>query len=743
MRGYTSLAEEFNRQHPHITIDLIPIEGILPAGPVSTEDYWYTVASSADTIAWSISPEAVRLGLVQDLSSFVANDVSLDRDDFYPFMLDYFHWGDGQWALPSGAIPISIFYNREAFDQANLAYPKPGWNLDEFLQLAQQLTVYEDGRPIQYGFAGSQSLALLPVMHKHVPTDPTVAPQLDSPEVVNDFRWCADLLWSHRVMPGPGENTSMNKINTAIWLDHAVNLEVRRASSNIDIGIAPFPLGDANANLFSIQPYWMSSGTQHPDESWQWLKFLTHQATAIPINAIVPARRSVVEKSNYWAQWQENDAKTLQFALAHPLGHPVGPTLQALQQALTAVWQGEAPNKAVSTAQEQAMQAYDEYLQLAPIAINLTTASDPESTQNLIFNSQGFDTTYYRDLAEKFNAQQETYHVRVSSPQQGKTPDCFSGPSSITQKQTAVQPLSLQPLWEGENRIQLTDLAWTRAFQRQGNLYGLPHYAAATVLFYNSEQFQSKNLVKPQPGWMPSDFLHAAQALTYGEGDTKHYGFVPLDGDASVLHLFVAMQNATLWDAAGRPRFNAPDVIDAVQWYVDLSVEQGVIPVSAADLPVPQSQYSDLRRTWVEQGRVSMWTDLVGMGQKPLSANAEMAPLPGDHAQVIPYGLFIAEDSHRVEGCWEWLVFATTQKALPPELGIPAYRPVLLTSSFESRTTPDVVATYRALLDYDNLSQPPGAGPQYQALLDALADIYEGADVQAALEEAQRAALRP
>jgi multiple sugar transport system substrate-binding protein len=743
LRGYAALAEEFHRQHPHIKIDLVPIESVLPAGTVSTEDYWHAIASSADTLAWSVSPEAVRMGLVRDLSSLIADDSTLDSDDFYSFMLDYYHWGDGQWALPGRAIPIVVFYNRDAFDHANLAYPESGWKLDEFLQLAQQLTVHDDGRPSQYGFAGSLSMAFLPSMNGHVLTDPTTVPDLNRPEVMEGLRWSADLLLVHGVMPDPAKINAMDQTHAAMWLDYAVNLEARRESSDADIGIAPFPLGSAKANLFEIEAYWMSSGTQHPDESWQWLKFLTHQAVVAPNNAFVPPRRSVTEKVAFWTQWQEEEAEALRFALAHPLGYPIGPTARALQQALAAMWKGEASSEAVSAAQTQAMKAYTEYLQLAPIAVDLAPATGSESAQNLIFNSQGFDTTYYRGLAEAFNAQQGTYHIELSSPNQGKTADCFSGPSSTTQGQAAVQPLNLQPFLEGEHRLELGDFAWISAFQRQGDLYGLPSHAAATVMFYNPERLQAGNVKAPQPGWTISEFLQAAQGLTYGEGDMKHYGFVPLDGDASVLQLFVAIQNAALWDASGHPRFNAPDVIDAVQWYANLGLDHEVMPVSPDDLPIPKPQGSSLRQTWVEQGRVGMWTDLVGMGQQPPSSGANMVPLPGDQAQVIPYGLFIAADSSHANGCWEWLVFAATQKGLPPELGIPAYTPVLSTSSFTSRTTPDVVATYRALLNYDNLSQPPGAGPQYQALLEALAEIYEGADPQTALEEAQRAASRP
>jgi hypothetical protein len=122
-----------------------------------------------------------------------------------------------------------------------------------------------------------------------------------------------------------------------------------------------------------------------------------------------------------------------------------------------------------------------------------------------------------------------------------------------------------------------------------------------------------------------------------------------------------------------------------------------------------------------------------------------MAPLPlraagAEGVTGFRYeGLFIAEDAADPRACWEWI---TTLSAQPGVVsGLPARASVLESSEFAERVGEDGVATYRATLEYadlwDAVPTTPEANEQMEHLVGALADIFGGADPEAALAEAQ------
>jgi ABC-type glycerol-3-phosphate transport system substrate-binding protein len=750
-----TLAETFHQMYPHITVEIIAIEDLLGSNGMAGDPVarYQRIVSHADVGLWNIWPRASRLGLIRNLAPFVEADAGFDRDDFYPFTLEYVQWDDGLWHLPLWMIPKIIVYNKELFDQAGLAYPLPGWDQSEFLHLARQLTIHEAEGVTQYGYAGT-SLVFTPMMKGLITGSPFNYPALNTPQVAQELQWYTDLVLTHGVNYVPGHvfvaapnslttyDTLRHQGRIAMWETELVNLDSQRRLG-LELGIAPFPMGEYDANLFSFQTvYFMSTATVHPQESWQWMTFLSKAKWWRMLPAAMSPRRSVMEQTGYWAQWTAEEADTLRYALDHPLGEPLGMINLAMQEAADAVLQGQPVDEALVNAQQKALESYEANAEITPIAVEAIQSSTETADRiNIVFASQGMDAVFYTNTAAAFNTTQEVYQVEVVPPQSGQLIDCFIGPGDVNQLTGAGQVLNIRPFLDAEDSLSEHDFAFSDALRSQGDLRGLPAYAAAMVLYYDPVLFEIEDLDYPQPGWTLDDFLHAARVLTQGKNEAKQYGFLPLDGDASVFFLFLAIQGAELWDTAGNPNFDAPDVVAAVSWYADLAAKYGVMPASPGDLPVPTSADLARRQALVQQRRVAMWTDLVGLGQAPVNPDARMAPLPGEKTLLIPYGLFIAADSLQADGCWEWLVFATTNSMPAPELGIPAYKPALLSEAFAAQAEPDTIVTFRTLSSYDYVTQP--SGPNVHLLLEALAKIYQGVEPQMALVGAQDKALQP
>ncbi|ROR72255.1 ABC transporter substrate-binding protein [Bogoriella caseilytica] len=91
-----------------------------------------------------VSPYIEGLEPLEDLAA----DVGLDLNEYNEAMLEQLSVDGEVYAIPYGAEPNLIFYNRGMFEEAGVPEPTLGWTTEEFLEAAEALT--GDG---QYGYA--------------------------------------------------------------------------------------------------------------------------------------------------------------------------------------------------------------------------------------------------------------------------------------------------------------------------------------------------------------------------------------------------------------------------------------------------------------------------------------------------------------------------------------------------------------------------------------------------------------
>jgi len=503
--------------------------------------------------------------------------------------------------------------------------------------------------------------------------------------------------------------------------------------------------------------YMMSAGTGYPQESWRWLRFLSHQRLLGRQNRLadrLPARRSVAEQSGYWDRFEEETLPVIRYAAGHLFLAPATSEKKyQLDMAIDAVFAGKPVEEALAEAQGAVEEHLAEIAQAtpAPVVVSTPRLEGAVGAVTISFAPPpGAEVQVYRALADTFNQAHAAVEVQIVSPGQAQAADCFAGAGPVAEPGTRTTLLNLQPLLEADSDFSLADFhsRFLDAFRYQGDLWGLPTQAQVRVLFYNRDLFDAAGEPYPTAGWTLDDFVVRAVALTTGDGAEKQYGFLPLNGDASDLPAFVALQGVALWDEEGRPRFDAPEVVAAVRWYTDLALKHGVMPAFPDDVPDPDPAAQQARQALVRAGRVAMWTDFSGLDRSsvwPLDAEVGMAPLPREADGVTDFlyeGLFIGADAPYPEACWQWLKFVS-ERAEPVQQ-LPARRSLLDSDIFAQEVGDEAVETYRALLEYDDLYPPTTveAGSQIQRLYQAVADIWAGARPEVALAEAQQEATR-
>jgi multiple sugar transport system substrate-binding protein len=84
-----------------------------------------------------------------DISPYIQGE-SYDTSDFYGPSLQLLNFNDKTIGLPLGVYPSVTFFNEDLFDAANVAYPPQqygdsSWTLQKMVEIAQQLTLDENG----------------------------------------------------------------------------------------------------------------------------------------------------------------------------------------------------------------------------------------------------------------------------------------------------------------------------------------------------------------------------------------------------------------------------------------------------------------------------------------------------------------------------------------------------------------------------------------------------------------------
>ena len=258
-----------------------------------------SVSESADVFyinSFMLESERTISGSLLNMSPLLRDDPQT-QDFFYSPMLDNFRWDDGVWALPVSVSPAILYYRKEMFDDAGLAYPDSSWQLDDFSNALQILTIKDgEGSVVQPALLPSSSEMYLMLLRalSNVPFyNPDFVPnppQLDKPEILSTLQTLLRL-------------TNEGSIMSSQRYSEEFMLSPERAQnvlSSVPMGLTnSLEKSNDNRYLLSVLPngyvgmspvgYAISSGTQHPEIAYALVRFIaTDPALAAVFQSELP-----------------------------------------------------------------------------------------------------------------------------------------------------------------------------------------------------------------------------------------------------------------------------------------------------------------------------------------------------------------------------------------------------------------------------------------------------------------------
>jgi multiple sugar transport system substrate-binding protein len=391
-------------------------------------------------------------------------------------------------------------------------------------------------------------------------------------------------------------------------------------------------------------------------------------------------------------------------------------------------------------------------------AMPTETPVPPQSDAVVItFACSNNDQGYYRELAQAFHEENPSIQVQVVASdavfgnEEGDLQELAASADSFA-LQRSLEPQDiqsgllrdLQPFVEADLTFNADDFypGLLDRYRWQGGLWGLPSPGTPLLLFYDKAAFDEAGLPYPEPGWSYKEFEVAAGILTQDQGEgTTRYGLVV--SPRSLAGPILVMGRAEGWaegiDVLPEPILDAPTVVEAAQWFVDLARLQRFMP-NPYELEDGQMAFVVEE---VQEGRAALWDgwpaaymmevfhdsyDDVGITTFP-----EGTPIV-DWVGGAPYSMS-AGTAHPDE-VWRWLRFLTYQPGNVSEVQPPVRRSVAEATGYWDKLDPELLPAVRYIMERPKVSLPPGMLLSLRETLEAV--LVNSEEVQTALARAQR-----
>jgi len=301
------LADEFMDLYPWITVEV----EVFPFGEYFTKVDVATAGGTAPDVLWvdvTEVPKYAYFDVILPLDEYLPDDY---LDDWYSGPARDMQFEDSIWAIPLHQSTEALVYNKALVEAAGLEPPTSyadAWTLEEFRDALDAVTVTrDDGTTEVWGWMTNYSLSVYnfqPLIYAAGGTfmddeRTTYLGYLDSEETVAAAEWFAQL---HIDGLAPVERVpDMFQTGQAAFLqtNPFALVDIVNRYPDLEVGVTPNPCGVRCAAPAGGWHIGISSQTEHPDEAWLFVDFMTNPEGHykwVTGTGYMPARISVYEQ---------------------------------------------------------------------------------------------------------------------------------------------------------------------------------------------------------------------------------------------------------------------------------------------------------------------------------------------------------------------------------------------------------------------------------------------------------------
>jgi len=318
------LTEAYQKTHPNIEVEWINIVG----GGNYGRDKLQTMIAGGD------APDLMMLntgqfeqlatrGALKPLNDFIDAE-KFDLSIYWPQAIEGITYQGKMYGLPRDMSNVILYYNKDLFDKAGVAYPTDAWTWDDLAVAAKKLTVdaNNDGKPEQWGFAVNNIVWVWAGFVWGNGGDVLSADRktclLEDPKTIEALNFYYGLLTKEHVSPPPGALPEqgwagdwMTTQSVAMglfgpwWRPSLVTME---KPFKWDVAYPPkAPTTGKRGSVVYTDMWGMSPSSKVPNETWDFMKYITSEEGQKLWTELIGARSispvKVVAQSDAWLHY--------------------------------------------------------------------------------------------------------------------------------------------------------------------------------------------------------------------------------------------------------------------------------------------------------------------------------------------------------------------------------------------------------------------------------------------------------
>jgi multiple sugar transport system substrate-binding protein len=282
-------------------------------------------------------------GVLLDMSSQMQADKDFDVNVFYPRALNAFNYNGLQLGLPSKFDTVVLFYNKDIFDEAGVAYPTAEWTMDDAVTAAKQIQeelpdVWGLYSPIQFW-----------EFYKKAAQNGCEIFNEDMTEVLINSEACVDtvetmvgLITEEGVQPAESEFGGLK--NEDFFAQGKLAMDIlgiwmfstyQDADFNWDIAVEPGL--KVKATHFFSDAFVTFAATKHPEAAWKWEKFLTSSEEMVNLRLETGWSLPALNEPELFEDYLNRDNPENRQAVFESLEYAVVPPVITRQNEMTSI----------------------------------------------------------------------------------------------------------------------------------------------------------------------------------------------------------------------------------------------------------------------------------------------------------------------------------------------------------------------------------------------------------------------
>jgi len=271
----------FEEKYPDIKVELesVPLSDIILK-------YKTLIAGNEapDVMAMNLenSYTFASLGAMEPLDQWIASS-GLDTDIYYPATLNMWKFEDVQYYMPATFSDVVLYYNKDLFDAAGLAYPTRDWTWADLKTAAIALTkdTDGDGKIDQWGYSLPWWPIMLEMYNASIWSEDGTTCTLNSAEGIKAIQTMVDARYVDKFAPTADQLAEQGDWDMfiagrlAMWPTGPWAVQPFNDAVTFTYDIAHMPAGDKQATHVYANSYAMSATSEQKEAAWRFIEFAT------------------------------------------------------------------------------------------------------------------------------------------------------------------------------------------------------------------------------------------------------------------------------------------------------------------------------------------------------------------------------------------------------------------------------------------------------------------------------------